>query len=794
MKRAVAVSLLLAALAPSLAAQAVDYLPVFDSLRTLSLRADSGGSVRKVTLVRDSLVFHLDSGTVFFTEPVMGRVPGVVFTGHGSVAIAPAYAVERHELTRVLHDSSTAWDFTTASFLALDSTITELKHRVTAWHAGDDGDARGALSHLLTHAFDGRTKLARNPAFLAGVLNADTTGYLLARVQRTQGEDLTFLYDVRAAEGIEVMRDGREGAGEWTVAEFPVASALSDSEPELASDPDVRVGPYTIKAVVDPEHDFKSATVFRFTTPRVRTRWVEFWLASELQVDSLNAADGHPVSFYRPPRSGALWIRLPDGRQPGDTIALRLVDHGDLIASFSIIDEVRHEYPPLAELAPGTLDQWLMVKDCSAWYPRYDLWQPADMDVTYRVPKGYQFSSSGRLADSARSGDTVITRWRTERPTVWECFNVGHMDEQHVSDARIPPVVVQMNTSAHKSLDNFLGQETALIADAGGSSSRLAMLTRSDALEDVTGDVANSLAFFTSQFGPPLYSQYYATEVPVNYGQAFPGMIYLSNYTYFGTRYSGHEESFRSHEMAHQWWGIGVMPAGLRDAWLQEGFANFSALWYAQVIMRDTAKFYAQINGWRDSLVSRGPDVAPLGLGFRARSEDHPGDYGLIVYQKGAWVLQMLRNLMLDFRTYKEDGFAGTMRDFYTRFRGKKASIQDFQRVVEEHAGQPMGWFFDEWVYGSAIPTYTFSWHADPPVNGKVALHLRVRQTNVPDNFFMPVPVEVRFTGHRRSFLHLNVRGPLTEGTVSITDTPTAVSFNPLASVLAAVKTEDWEP
>jgi len=130
---------------------------------------------------------------------------------------------------------------------------------------------------------------------------------------------------------------------------------------------------------------------------------------------------------------------------------------------------VRHEYPPLAELAPGTIEQWLMVRNCSAWYPRYDLWQPADMDVTYRVPKGYQFSSSGRLADSTRSGDTVITRWKTERPTVWACFNVGHMDEQHVSDPRIPPVVVQMNTQAHKSLDNFVGQETGFIAERGGS-------------------------------------------------------------------------------------------------------------------------------------------------------------------------------------------------------------------------------------------------------------------------------------------------------------------------------------
>ncbi|HWZ27315.1 MAG TPA: M1 family aminopeptidase [Gemmatimonadales bacterium] len=783
---------LLLALSPaSLAAQAAAYQPVFDSLRNLSLRPDSAGSVRDVTLVRDSLVFHLDSGTLYLTGPLLGRVPGAVFVGRGSVSVAPApsYVIERHELRRVLHDSSTTWSITTAAFLALDSTIAELR-RQARWHPGEDGAARKALGHLLDHLLDGHSRLALDADFLAGILNADTTEYLLARVTRTRGEDLTFRYDVRASEGIAVLHDGRSGAGEWTVASFPVTRALSDSEPEEASDPDVRVGPYTIQAVIDPAHTFSSVTVFRFTTPRVRTRWVQFQLAERLHADSLRMEDGRAVPFFQAPNNGNLWIRLPDGRQLGDTIALRLSDHGDLIGDYSLIDAWSRDHPALRRLATGTRDRWLSVRDCSEWYPRYDFQQAADMELTYRVPRDYQFSSIGRLEDSIPSGDTVITRWRTERPTVWACFNVGRMAERHIADPRIPPVVVQMNTEAHASLDRFLEQLT----DSGAPISNLSLLTRPDALNDVSGDVANSLSFFTRQFGAPLYSRYYATEVPVDYGQAFPGMIYLSNYTYIGMRNTGAEEIFRSHEMAHQWWGIGIMPDGERDAWLQEGFANFSALWYMQLIMNDTTKFFTQVNKWRDELVSRGSDVAPLGIGFRVENQDHPGDYDLIVYEKGAWVLQMLRNLMLDFHTFREDGFTSTMRDFYARYRGHKASIRDFQRVVDEHAGESLAWFFDEWVYGSAIPTYTFSWQADTAVNGKVPVHFRVRQQDVPDNFFMPVPVELQFAGGRHTYVHLNVRGPLTEGTLTLSATPTAIYFNPLASVLAKVKTERYKP
>jgi len=61
-------------------------------------------------------------------------------------------------------------------------------------------------------------------------------------------------------------------------------------------------------------------------------------------------------------------------------------------------------------------------------------------------------------------------------------------------------------------------------------------------------------------------------------------MIHLSFATFLGLADEGEDESFRAHEMAHQWWGIGVEPASYRDAWLSEGFAEFSGMWYMQII------------------------------------------------------------------------------------------------------------------------------------------------------------------------------------------------------------------
>jgi aminopeptidase N len=172
---------------------------------------------------------------------------------------------------------------------------------------------------------------------------------------------------------------------------------------------------------------------------------------------------------------------------------------------------------------------------------------------------------------------------------------------------------------------------------------------------------------------------------------------------------------------------------------------------------------------------------------------DHPQDYSLMIYAKGAWILQMLRNLMIDFRTMKEDAFTAMMQDFYGQYRGRRASTRDFQRVVEQHVDLPMDWFFNEWVNGTAIPTYILSWRADTTADHGYRLRLRVRQEDAPPDFVMQVPVRVELAGGGHAIVRVNVRGPRSEAEYRLPAEPTEVELNPLQSVLAEVKTEAWK-
>ena len=133
------------------------------------------------------------------------------------------------------------------------------------------------------------------------------------------------------------------------------------------------------------------------------------------------------------------------------------------------------------------------------------------------------------------------------------------------------------------------------------------------------------------------------------------------------------------------------------------------------------------------------------------------------------------------------------MRDYYASYRGKPATTEDFQRVVERHAGIPMDWFFDQWVKGTAIPTYHVAWTGQPADGGKYSVRVRITQDHVPPDFRMPVLVSVVLRDGRFAHFRIVVRGDEQEYTSPVLPgEPKEVKFNELNSVLADVKMERW--
>jgi len=153
----------------------------------------------------------------------------------------------------------------------------------------------------------------------------------------------------------------------------------------------------------------------------------------------------------------------------------------------------------------------------------------------------------------------------------------------------------------------------------------------------------------------------------------------------------------------------------------------------------------------------------------------------------------MLRNMLLDQTTRDDERFASMMRDFYARFEGKAASTEDFMRVAQRYAGEDLGWFFDQWVYGTDVPTYRFAYKTERTAEGKYRVTCRVEQTGVPESFRMPVPIRVDFGGERFAWLRSTIQGAKSEFELPLMELqPKAVVFNDLQSVLCKVEIVKW--
>jgi hypothetical protein len=489
-------------------------------------------------------------------------------------------------------------------------------------------------------------------------------------------------------------------------------------------------------------------------------------LYPELNVDSARWSGGRPATVAKIKRASVLWIRMPDGAGKNAADTIELFYSGDLIDRFA---------------------SFFIIKESGFWYPTsMDVRSPATFDITYHTPSSYRLASVGTRVEERTDGNSVASRWLVDTPMRGASFNIGLFEALDMPGDSGPAVTLLYSDEGHREIARRVGfPGTGKVNQRG-----------------VAQDLSQSLKFFDRLFGSRGPGALFATEIPWGHGEAFPGLLHLSWATFTPARDTrGEEDLFRAHEVAHQWWGIGVDYATYHDQWLSEGFAEFSGLWYMQIARRKNELYFGMLRRYRDGILERrggvsGEDaeVGPISLGYRTQSTTSPDGYGLMVYRKGAWVLHMLRVLMLDLRTVKEDNFTAGLRDFYSTYAGQRASTDDFRAVMERHAGMPLDWFFDQWVHGTAVPTYTVAHRWEAADGGRWRVRVRVKQSGVPENFRMYVPVSVDLGNNRFARMRINVQGPVTELDlpVLLPAQPVGLKFNELEGVLAEVKTEKW--
>ncbi len=136
-----------------------------------------------------------------------------------------------------------------------------------------------------------------------------------------------------------------------------------------------------------------------------------------------------------------------------------------------------------------------------------------------------------------------------------------------------------------------------------------------------------------------------------------------------------------------------------------------------------------------------------------------------------------------DFSKWDGSKFRTMMQDSVSTYRGRAASTADFRAIVAKHMGEDMGWFFDQWVYGTEIPTNQGTWSVEREGQA-YQLHLKVLQKGVTEHFRAVLPIRVRFDKGYLA-LHVTVEGPAVERAIKVAKEPKDVEFDFFDGVLA---------
>jgi aminopeptidase N len=226
-----------------------------------------------------------------------------------------------------------------------------------------------------------------------------------------------------------------------------------------------------------------------------------------------------------------------------------------------------------------------------------------------------------------------------------------------------------------------------------------------------------------------------------------------------------------AHEIAHQWFGDSVTESTWADLWLSEGFATYFAGIFLQrhegeeafqTYMKQAAEtYFAYEKSTRTPI--HDTDTEDL---FKLLNANN--------YQKGAWVLHMLRSQLGD------DVFFRGIRAYYNAHRNATANTEDLRRALEKASGLDLREFFARWIYGTGHPRYELSWTWS---NKTKMLKLVLRQLQPEPAFPNFLSIEISSSAGTQRFI-LKPVSKETIQEVRMNRTPTLINIDPGNEVL----------
>jgi aminopeptidase N len=449
-----------------------------------------------------------------------------------------------------------------------------------------------------------------------------------------------------------------------------------------------------------------------------------------VHIDYQSLAYDHSLDILR--------IYFPRSLQLGETVTVN-VDYrgtpepaGALGLDFNVTPAGR---PILATISePFYARSWWPCKDTTT--------DKATIDLRVVVPENMYVASAGTLEGVIYDGDRAVYHWSSDYPI--STYNVSLAVTEYVSwtEDYVSPEGVEFPLEFH------VFPEDEQVARYEFER------------------VGQMIDFFSDLYGPYAFSdeKYGMAELVLAGAMEHQTMTSYGDFFLTGDRYY---EGIVAHELAHSWWGNLVTLHNWDDLWLHEALATFSdGLWREHI---DGRAEYIDFLQQRSASCCgfNGPISPPVTL------------FNQTVYQKGAWMLHMLREWVGN-----ADFFAALrMLTANPELRYQNFGETEFVEAFETQTGQDLGWFFDQWLRRTGRPEIAVEWAPEAGSSLDPAVRIKVSQTQQDPEWQYPLRLRLQLPSGPVDF-DTFITERTTEFVVNVGEWPTSIEIDPDVQLL----------
>ena len=466
----------------------------------------------------------------------------------------------------------------------------------------------------------------------------------------------------------------------------------------------------------------------------------------DLPIDAV-LVSGQPARFERAP--DLLNVFLPRATKVNDRVNIVVNYHGRPKDGLIFANDRDGNPSVTGDNWPNRVHQWIPCLD----HPS----AKATVTFTVSAPQREIVVANGRFVNLTGNAATSTWRYEEAKPIPAYCMVIA------VNEGAKLNTVYQM-----VSLSYYIPQKDRSYAPKGFS------------------PASSAVSFFSQTIAPYPYEKLALIIGATRFGGMENSSAIVFTSTLFDLR-SNEKMSTRfdiptrieevvAHEIAHQWFGDSVTESTWADLWLSEGFATyFAGLFIEKYEGADAFRDYMRHQASRYFAYEKQRN-API---HDEETQDLMRLLNPNNYEKGAWVLHMLRKRL------SNDVFFRGLRAYYGAHREANATTEDLRVALERASGKVLKDFFARWVYGTGHPQYQLQWSSKNAQNA-VLLTLTLEQTQAGEPFLDPVPIEFTVNGKKQQQT-IYPKTKLTTTEIRLDANPTSVQLDPDEALLKEI-------